>query len=101
VNLLNKRPLKRNGNVSPGSINSIYDDVKIREARKTQNVIEPEELNYHDQNKLQAKYEKMKNKFQVNDFVYLDYKEDTFAKSFNPKISIFIFYCVDSYLDSI
>jgi hypothetical protein len=43
----------------------------------------------------------MKNKFQVNDFVYLDYKEDTFAKSFNPKISIFIFYCVDSYLDSI
>ena len=97
VNLLNKRPLKRNGNVSPGSINSIYDDVKIREARKTQNVIEPKKLNYHDQNKLQAKYEKMKNKFQVNDFVYLDYKEDTFAKSFNPKISIFVcqFFAVD------
>ena len=101
VNLLNKRPLKRNGNLSPGSVNSIYDDVKVREARKNHNITEPTELNYHDQNKLQANYEKSKKNFQVNDFVYLDYKEDTFAKSFNPKISIFIFYCVESVVHSI
>lgn len=89
VDLLNQRPLKRNGNVAPGSINSMFDDFKVREARKKHNVEVPKELNFHQQNKLQENYEKSKNNFQVDDFVYLDYKEDTFAKSFNLKISIF------------
>jgi hypothetical protein len=89
VSLLNQRPLKRNGNVSPGSINSMFDDVKVREARQKQNIPIPEELNWKEQNKMQEDYKKFKGNFQENDFVYLDYKEDTFAKSFNLKISIF------------
>jgi hypothetical protein len=100
VKLLNERPVKRIGNLAPASINSMFDDVKVREAQKLQKQIGPEEPTWREQNTLQAKYEKSPG-FQKDDFVYLDYKEDTFAKSFNPKISIFIFYCVDSYLDSI
>lgn len=89
VNLLNKRPIKRNGNVPPEMVNSMFDDVKVREAQKKQNLNVESELNYKEQNKLQTKYESERKNFQVNDFVYLDYKEDTFAKSFNQKISIF------------
>jgi len=96
VNLLNQKPLKRNGNVAPGAVNTIFDDAKIREAREKNHIKVPEELNYHEQNQLQANYEKSKGNFQVNDFVYLDYKEDTFAKSFNLKISIFYYYNVES-----
>lgn len=88
VSLLNKRPLKRNGRLPPGEVNSFFDDIKVREAREKNNIQIPEELNYHEQNKQQSNYEKSKGNFQVNDFVYLDYKEDTFAKSFNLKISI-------------
>jgi len=90
VGLLNKRPLKRIGNLAPGSINTMMDDIKVREAQ--QETCQPVyvEQNYKDQNKLQAEYEQSKN-YQVNDFVYLDYKEKTFSKSFNPKLSINIF----------
>jgi len=87
VKLLNERPVKRIGNLAPASINSMFDDVKVREAQKLQKQIGPEEPTWREQNTLQAKYEKSPG-FQKDDFVYLDYKEKTFAKSFDLKISI-------------
>jgi hypothetical protein len=87
VGLLNQRPLKKIGNLAPGSINTMFDDVQVREALEAQGKPLPEEPTWREQNKLQADYEKS-NDFQKNDFVYLDYKEKTFAKSFDPKISI-------------
>lgn len=94
VNLLNKRPLKKIGNLAPGSVNSMLDDIKVREAQRDNCVPVYEEENYKVQNELQQSYEKSSG-FQVNDFVYLDYKEKTFAKSFNAKLSI-----ISNFVDS-
>jgi hypothetical protein len=60
VGLLNKRPLKRIGNLAPGSINTMFDDVKVREAVKKSGIPIKEEPTYQEQNELQAKYEKSK-----------------------------------------
>jgi len=89
VKLLNDRPVKRIGNLAPGSINSMFDDVKVRNAQKLQKNVAPEEPTWRQQNTLQTEYEKSPG-FQKDDFVYLDYKEKTFAKSFDLKISILI-----------
>ena len=89
VNLLNQRPLKKIGNLPPGSVNSMIDDIKVREAQKDNCIPVYEEQNYKIQNELQQNYEKSSG-FQFNDFVYLDYKEKTFAKSFDSKVSIFL-----------
>lgn len=88
VGLLNNRPVKRIGNLAPGSINSMFDDIRVREAVKTQgsSTIEKEPT-WREQNQQQANYEHHSKGFQRNDFVYLDYKEKTFAKSFDEKIS--------------
>ena len=90
VKLLNERPLQKIGNLAPGSVNSIFDDEKVRQAVKAQNVLKIEEPTWREQNRLQEEYEKS-NGLQKNDFVYLDYKEKTFAKSFHIKISIKMF----------
>ena len=67
----------------------MIDDIKVREAQKDNCIPVYEEQNYKIQNELQQNYEKSSG-FQVNDFVYLDYKEKTFAKSFDSKVSIFL-----------
>ena len=87
VKLLNERPVQKIGNLAPITINSMFDDQKVRTAVKAQNVPKVEEPTWREQNQLQAEYEKSSG-FQKNDFVYLDYKEKTFAKSFDLKISI-------------
>jgi hypothetical protein len=48
----------------------------------------PTVQNYKEQNREQKKYEKS-GPFHTGDYVYLDYKETTFAKSFDVKISVF------------
>ena len=101
VSLLNSRPLKRNGNVAPGSVNSMFDDIRIREAREAHHTAVPEEATWREQNELQANYEHSKGNFQKDDFVYLDNKEKTFAKSFDPKISIIFINYVESNLITI
>lgn len=87
VNLLNQRPLKKIGGLSPGSINSMLDDVKVQNAQEQNNTLRYQEPTYISQNEAQKNYEKTSN-FQVDDFVYLDYKETTFSKSFDSKLSI-------------
>jgi hypothetical protein len=87
VSLLNNRPVKRIGNLAPASINSMFDDIRVREAVKSQGTAEPEEPTWRQQNELQTNYEHQSTGFQKNDFVYLDYKEKTFSKSFDEKIS--------------
>ena len=84
--LVNDRPLKRIGNLAPSTINSLVDDVKVREARRRNSVKVPIEENYKDQNREQKEYEKS-GKFHVNDYVYLDYKSKTFSKSFDLQAS--------------
>jgi hypothetical protein len=84
--LVNARPLKRIGNLSPGSINSLADDIAVRQSQKDAQVQVAKEANYKQQNLAQKKYEKS-GKFKIGDYVYLDYKESTFAKSFDLKVS--------------
>jgi hypothetical protein len=86
--LVNQRPLRRIGNLSPGSINTLVDDVKIRQAIGETCLYVPPIQNYKEQNLQQKKYEKS-GKFHIGDYVYLDYKETTFAKSFDLKVSYF------------
>lgn len=88
VKALNDRPVKALGNVKPSSINSFLDDVKIREAQSTNKVNPYHEPDYESQNRNQAAYEASSNKFQLGAFVYLDFKQMTFDKSFDTQISI-------------
>jgi len=89
VKLLNLRPLKRLGGLAPGSINTMLDDVEVREAVENSCETTATHLpSVKEQNELQKKYENSKAQFQVNSFVYLDNKEKTFAKSYNAKVSI-------------
>jgi len=86
VALLNKRPMKRLGYLTPGSINSMIDDISVRRAQEEKCVDIYQHPSYKEQNLAQAEYEKTSG-FQKDNFVYLDYKEKTFAKSFDAKIS--------------
>lgn len=88
VKALNDRPVKALGNVKPSSINSFLDDVKIREAQTKNNIVQSYvEPDYKTQNSNQSSYETSGNKFQLGTYVYLDFKQNTFDKSFDSQIS--------------
>jgi len=86
VGLLNQKPMKRLGNLSPGSVNTLLDDVSVRQAQEQNCVPVYQQPSFQDQNLAQKNYQNTSG-LQINDFVYLDYKEKTFAKSFDTKIS--------------
>ncbi len=89
VKALNDRPVKALGNVKPSTINSFLDDVKIRAAQSANNINPYHEPDYQTQNQNQAEYENSKRKFQLGSFVYLDFKQTAFDKSFDSQISSF------------
>jgi len=78
--------MKRIGYLSPGSVNTLVDDVSVREAQEANCVTPAPQPSYQEQNVSQANYEKSTG-FQKDDFVYLDYKQKTFSKSFDLQVS--------------
>ena len=87
VDALNKKPIKFLGNVSPIEINSQLDDVKIRDAQKTNDVTVYKEPTWQQQNFSQENYPTSGNSFQIGQHVYLDRKTEVFDKSFFAQVN--------------
>ena len=87
VESLNNTPTQKLGWLTPNSIHSEVDSVLVQKAKKQQNISTYNEPNYHIQRKNQQNYEHTKN-VQVNDYVYLDFDEKLFDKSFNVSVSL-------------
>jgi hypothetical protein len=87
VDSLNKTPIKKLGWLPPNIVNSEKDSVLIQEAQRAHHIIPYEEPNFVDQRRNQELYEKDKRLLQVNDYVYLDFDEKLFDKSFDIAVS--------------
>lgn len=90
INSLNKRHVKALGGIAPDEINSFVDDVKIRNAQKTQDIQPYKEPNFEDQRTSQQNYTPTdKYPFKVGSYVYLDLQRSPFDKGYDMQISIF------------
>ena len=85
---LNNTPLRKLGGLTPNSIHSEIDSVNVSNARKSLNVSVYTEPNFHIQRQNQTNYEKELNFLQVNDYVYLDFDEKLFDKSFDVSVKL-------------
>jgi len=83
---LNNTPLKRLGWLTPNSIHSELDSVKVNAARKEANISVYKDPSYKEQFDNQNSY---KGDLSENDFVYLDFQEKLFDKSFDVSVSLF------------
>ena len=87
VKSLNERHIPTLGGIQPITINSMEQDPIIRAAQKEHGINPYIEPTYQEQNQNQKQYEESKNNFQVGQYVYLDFKIDTFSKSYDTQIS--------------
>ena len=90
VELLNARPMTRNGGVPPEDINSFMDDPVLRAAREEHGVTFPEPNRQEELNSEQqfqnAVAGPSKPKLTVGSYVYLDRKQKVFDKSFELQV---------------
>jgi len=105
VELLNARPMTRNGGVPPEDINSFMDDPIVREAREKNGVTFPEP-NREAEIKSEEQFNQSvagpsKPKLMVGSFVFLDKKQKTFDKSFELQVITFILCCVESQAENV
>ncbi len=81
----NKTPLKNLGFFAPKDINDSIDTYLVINAQKLLNskkqlpTLEEQQINVQN-------YDESKTNFKVKDFVYLNYKTDTFSKSFDVQV---------------
>jgi hypothetical protein len=88
VNALNNTPTPRIGFLTPNSINSEIDSVRVQKAKKFHNIPSFQEDNFKQQLQNQKDYStSKKQKFEVNDYVYLDFNQKLFDKSFDVAVS--------------
>ena len=86
VDSFNNSPIKKLGGLKPNSINSEIDSVNVAQSRKVNNIEIYLEPTFQVQRLNQQQYENSTG-FKVNDFVYLDFDEKLFDKSFNVSVS--------------
>jgi len=75
--------------LKPNEINSPYDSAKVTKARKLYGVQVFREPNYKTQIKNQEEFEKNEKNLNINDYVYLDFKQNLFDKSFDVQVKIY------------
>lgn len=85
VNLLNSRPMTRNGGIPPSEINSSLQDPLLRQARLDHNVKFPEP-NRSDEIQNEEDFNKTQQPIIVGSYVFLDRKPKTFDKSFELQV---------------
>ena len=90
VDALNSTPTSRIGYLTPNSITSESDSTRVQTARKNLNIKSFSEENFKTQLQNQKDYNKTKAQFKVNDYVYLDFNQKLFDKSFDVSVSYFI-----------
>jgi hypothetical protein len=86
VNALNNSPTARIGYLTPNSIHSEIDSVRVQEAKERNNIKSYKEDNFKIQQENQKQYETTDNLLQVNDYVYLDFNQKLFDKSFDVSV---------------
>jgi hypothetical protein len=89
VQSLNETPQEKLGWLKPSSINSEIDTVRVHKAQKLYNFKPYKEPSFQNQRLNQLENEQSE-KLHVNDFVYLDFDEKLFDKSFNVSVKIHI-----------
>ena len=85
TNSLNNTPMKKLGWLKPNQIHSEADSVAVTNAKKDLKIKTFVEPTYKIQRQNQRKYETSPS-FQVNDYVYLDFDEKLFDKSYNVSV---------------
>jgi hypothetical protein len=91
VTSYNNTPIKKLGWLTPSSINSEIDSVKVDKAKVENNIKVYKEPTFEEQIQNQKQYELQKKNLQVGDFVYLDFDEKLFSKSFDVQVKIVTF----------
>ena len=85
VDSLNNTPVLKLGGLRPNSIHSEKDSVTVATAQKAKSIKKYSEPSFQVQRETQKLYENS-GKFKVNDYVYLDFDEKIFDKSFNVSV---------------
>jgi hypothetical protein len=86
IDSLNNTPMKKLGWLKPSSVTSEKDSVSIRTAKKNHGIETYSEPDYKTQRENQKKYE-LSNNLKPLDFVYLDFDQKLFDKSFDVSVS--------------
>ena len=84
VDSLNNTPLKRLGWLTPNSINNEASSVFVKEAQAKNNVLPTKTPTYLE---MQSGEKNYKGDLKVNDYVYVDFDEKLFDKSFDVSVS--------------
>lgn len=84
----NNTPLKKIGWLKPNDINTVYDSVQVKNARNKHNITSYNEPSYKLQQRSQKDYDNNINNLNINDYVYLDFKEQIFGKSFDVQVYV-------------
>ena len=82
---LNNTPLKRLGWKTPNSIHNEADSVAVDNAKKLHNIPIISLPSYQEQ---KANHESYKNDLKVGDYVYVDFDEKMFDKSFDVSVKV-------------
>lgn len=85
----NKTPSSKLGGITPESIHSEVDSVRVKDAQKKANINVYQEPNYSDQLKNQIEYESNLHNLQIDDYVFLSENEPLFSKSYDVKVKFF------------
>ena len=85
IDSLNNTPITKLGGLKPNDIQSESDSVKLNSAQKLHKIKTYSEPSFQVQRENQTTYEKL-GKFKVNDFVYLDFDQKIFDKSFDVSV---------------
>ncbi len=86
VKSYNNTPNKKLGWLKPNTINSVIDSVQVEEAQKQHNIDVYREPNFKEQILNQEQYEKDSKSLQVGQYVYLDFDQKLFSKSFDVQV---------------
>ena len=86
VNDYNKTPLKKLGWLTPNSIESEYDSIKVEQAQKKAGFTPFREPNIKIRKENESNYFKNTSNISLNSYVYLDFNESLFGKSFDVQV---------------
>lgn len=84
----NNTPIKTLGWIKPNDINNVYDSVTVQKAQIQHNIVAYKEPDYKKQLENQNGFvnKSKKNDIKKGSYVYLDFKEDLFGKSFDVQV---------------
>lgn len=82
----NNTPQKKLGFLKPNDINNSFDSAKVYKIKQLRGIPHLLEPTYQQQRKNEDEYNHKKNALKVNDFVYIDFKQSLFGKSFDVQV---------------